>query len=128
MSNLNSWEDDPAAQDENLSRQAQQQLNMNPQQGGGQFRPSVASFQPTANTFQPGQTYSGGYAPQYQQQNYQGQQQGQQQGYYQQYQQGYNQYNQSYGGGGYAQGYNNQQGYGRFSLLSLIRNVSFSSS
>ncbi|RKL34271.1 Eukaryotic peptide chain release factor GTP-binding subunit [Fusarium proliferatum] len=104
MATPNSWEDDPAAQDENLAQQAQQQLNMNnpaPAQGG--FRPGIASFQPGAASFQPGQAY-GGYAPQYQQQQ---QQQYYQQGYYPQYgaQQGYNQYSQGYGG------YNNQ-GYG----------------
>ncbi|KFA70868.1 hypothetical protein S40288_09906 [Stachybotrys chartarum IBT 40288] len=110
MSHLNSWEDDPSAQDENLSRQTQQQLNMNPQnpaQGrGGSFRPAVASFQPGAASFQPGQAYGGGFAPQYQQQQYY------QQGYYPQYggqQQGFDQYNQGYGGG-FSQGYN--QGYG----------------
>ncbi|CZR42072.1 putative SUP35-eukaryotic peptide chain release factor GTP-binding subunit [Fusarium proliferatum ET1] len=101
MATPNSWEDDPAAQDENLAQQAQQQLNMNnpaPAQGG--FRPGIASFQPGAASFQPGQAY-GGYAPQYQQQQ---QQQYYQQGYYPQYgaQQGYNQYSQGYGG------YNNQ--------------------
>ncbi|KAM0277726.1 hypothetical protein ACHAQH_005587 [Verticillium albo-atrum] len=82
MSNLNSWEDDPAAQqDENLSRQAQQQLNINnqPNPNAGSFRPGVASFQPGAQSFNPGQQY-GGYAPQYQQY-----------------------YNQGYGGGGYPQ-------------------------
>jgi peptide chain release factor subunit 3 len=101
MSDLNSWEDDPSAQDENLARQAQQQLNMNnpaPAQGG--FRPGIASFQPGAQSFQPGQQY-GGYAPQHQQQQYY------QQGYYPQYgqqqQQGFNQYNQY--GGGFSQGY-----------------------
>ncbi|RKL10424.1 Eukaryotic peptide chain release factor GTP-binding subunit [Fusarium oxysporum] len=104
MATPNSWEDDPAAQDENLAQQAQQQLNMNnpaPAQGG--FRPGIASFQPGAASFQPGQAY-GGYAPQYQQQQQQQQQQYYQQGYYPQYgaQQGYNQYNQGYGG------YNNQ--------------------
>ncbi|KAG5982431.1 translation termination factor GTPase eRF3 [Claviceps digitariae] len=111
MSNLNSWEDDPSAQDENLSRRAQQQLNVNPgQQAQGGFRPNVASFQPTAQTFQPGQAYGGGFPNQYQQQQYY------QQGYYPQYggapqQQGFNQYGHGYGGG-YNQGYNNQQGYG----------------
>ncbi|KAM0439972.1 hypothetical protein ACHAPT_001072 [Fusarium lateritium] len=100
MATPNSWEDDPAAQDENLAQQAQQQLNVNPAPAQGGFRPNVASFQPTAQTFQPGQGY-GGYAPQYQQQQYY------QQGYYPQYgaQQGFNnQYNQGYGGG-YGQGY-----------------------
>jgi peptide chain release factor subunit 3 len=108
MSHLNSWEDDPSAQDENLSRQAQQQLNMNAGQGrGGSFRPGVSSFQPGAQTFQPGQGFGGqGFVPQQQQQQYY------QQGYYQQYggQQQQQQYNQGYGGG-FSQGYNNQ-GYG----------------
>jgi peptide chain release factor subunit 3 len=119
MSNLNSWEDDPSAQDENLARRAQQQLNVNPGQAQGQgqggFRPSIASFQPGAQSFQPGQQYGGGYANQYQQQ--QQQQQYYQQGYYPQYgqqQQGLNQYNQGGVGGGFSQGYN--QGYGTQSL------------
>jgi peptide chain release factor subunit 3 len=119
MSDLNSWEDDPAAQDENLSRQAQQQLNVNPAQAQGGFRPGVASFQPTAQTFQPGQGFGGGggYMPQYQQQQYYqqgyypqyGGQQQQQQQQQQQPQQGYNQFGQY--GGGFSQGYN--QGYGK---------------
>ncbi|KAF4122699.1 peptide chain release factor subunit 3 [Geosmithia morbida] len=120
MSNLNSWEDDPSAQqDENLARQAQQQLNVNPaaqaQQGGFRpgggipsFVPGAQSFQPGAQSFQPGQAYGGGFVPQYQQQQQQQQQQHYQQGYYPQYgaQQGYNNqyaqyggYNQGYGGG-----------------------------
>ncbi|KAH6894324.1 putative translation release factor erf3 [Thelonectria olida] len=109
MSDLNSWEDDPSAQDENLARQAQQQLNMNnpaPAQTG--FRPGIASFQPGAQSFQPGQQY-GGFAPQYQQQQYY------QQGYYPQYgqqqQQGFNQYNQY--GGGFSQGYGGYPQYGQ---------------
>ncbi|KAH0601495.1 hypothetical protein MHUMG1_00371 [Metarhizium humberi] len=107
MSNLNSWEDDPAAQDENLSRRAQQQLNVNAGQGQGGFRPGAASFQPGAQSFQPGQPYGGGFSNQYQQQ-----QQYYQQGYYPQYgqQQGFNQYNQGGYGGNFSQGYN--QGYG----------------
>ncbi|KAJ4254341.1 translation termination factor GTPase eRF3 [Fusarium torreyae] len=100
MATPNSWEDDPAAQDDNLAQQAQQQLNMNPAPAQGGFRPGIASFQPGAASFTPGQAY-GGYAPQYQQQQYY------QQGYYPQYgaqqQQGFNQYNQGYGG--YNQGY-----------------------
>ncbi|OLN95980.1 Eukaryotic peptide chain release factor GTP-binding subunit [Colletotrichum chlorophyti] len=114
MSNLNSWEDDPAAQDDNLSRQAQQQLNINNQQnpqaggfrpGGASFTPGASSFTPGAQSFQPGQQY-GGYAPQYQQYYNQGYGGG-----YPQYggQQGFNQYGQ----GGYAgygqQGYQQQQ-------------------
>lgn len=80
MSHLNSWEDDPSAQDENLARQAQQQLNMNQgQQGGFRANAAAASFQPTAQAFQPGQ-FGGGFAQQqYQQQQYY------QQGYYPQY-------------------------------------------
>ncbi|KID92824.1 Protein synthesis factor, GTP-binding protein [Metarhizium guizhouense ARSEF 977] len=107
MSNLNSWEDDPAAQDENLSRRAQQQLNVNAGQSQGGFRPGAASFQPGAQSFQPGQPYGGGFPNQYQQQ-----QQYYQQGYYPQYgqQQGFNQYNQGGYGGNFSQGYN--QGYG----------------
>ncbi|KAM4062848.1 elongation factor tu GTP binding domain-containing protein [Hirsutella rhossiliensis] len=107
MADLNSWEDDPAAQDEGLSKQAEQQLNVNSQNPAqGAFRPNVASFQPTAQTFQPGQGYGAGFVPQYQQQQYY------QQGYYPQYgqQQGFNQFNSQGYGGGFSQGYN--QGYG----------------
>ncbi|KFG80133.1 putative translation release factor erf3 [Metarhizium anisopliae] len=112
MSNLNSWEDDPAAQDENLSRRAQQQLNVNAGQSQGGFRPGATSFQPGAQSFQPGQPYGGGFSNQYQQQ-----QQYYQQGYYPQYgqQQGFNQYNQGGYGGNFSQGYN--QGYGMPPLL-----------
>ncbi|KAF3054907.1 Eukaryotic peptide chain release factor GTP-binding subunit [Daldinia childiae] len=111
MADLNSWEDDPAAQDDNLSRQAQQlNLNNQPQNpGAASFRPGAASFQPTAQTFQPGQGYGGGYAPNYQQGYYGGQ------NYYPQYggpQAGYGQYGQGYGNvygqGGYNQGYGQQ--------------------
>src|ERR1700733_14746945 len=74
MSGLDSWEDDPAAQEEgNLQRQTQN-LNLNDQPNT--FRPGASSFQPGASTFQPGQ--------QYQQYNSYNQQQygyGQQQGY-----------------------------------------------
>ncbi|EHK44087.1 uncharacterized protein TrAtP1_008562 [Trichoderma atroviride] len=111
MSNLNSWEDDPAAQDENLAQQAQQQLNMNPAAAQGGFRPGASSFQPGAASFQPGQTYGGGAYGQYQQQYYQ-----QPQGFYPQYGagQGLDQYNQQYQnyGGGYNQGYNQNFGQG----------------
>lgn len=107
-----SWEDDPAAQDDSLTRQTQQ-MNLGNQQGGG-FRPGAASFTPGAASFTPGQAYGGGgYAPQYQQQPYYGGQQGYypqyggQQGYQQPYgQQGYgNVYGQGQGQGGYNQGY-----------------------
>lgn len=104
MSHLNSWEDDPSAQqDENLARQAQQQLNMNQgQQGGFRANAAAASFQPTAQAFQPGQ-FGGGFAQQYQQQ-----QQYYQQGYYPQYggqQAGFNQPGQGYQQAGYGQNY-----------------------
>ena len=109
-----SWEDDPAAQDENLARQAQQ-MNIGGQQAQGGFRVGAASFQPTAQTFQPGQAQGfgggGGYG-QYQQQQYYGGQ-----GYYPQYggQQAFGQYQQQpqqgYGGvyGQGQAGYNQQQ-------------------
>ncbi|MCJ1359834.1 MAG: translation termination factor GTPase eRF3 [Icmadophila ericetorum] len=102
MSGLDSWEDDPAAQDENLSRQTQQSLNVNGQQQQQSqrtnFTPGAATFQPGAQSFQPGQQYQpyGAYDQQYNQ--YYNQQQ--QYGGLPQYggQQGYNQYsNQGYG-------------------------------
>ncbi|KAL2133726.1 hypothetical protein VTI74DRAFT_1852 [Chaetomium olivicolor] len=109
MSNVqDSWEDDPSAQDENLARQTQQQMNIGGQQGG--FRPGAASFQPTAQTFQPGQAFGG--SNYYQQPYYGGQ------GYYPQYggQQNFGQYGQQgygavYGQGGYGQQYGQWQGY-----------------
>lgn len=112
MSNLNSWEDDPAAQDENLAQQTQQlKLGNQAQAPGGSFRPGASTFTPGAAAFQPGQPY--GYS-QYQQGGYYGNQQQQQQ-YYSQYggQQVYQQYGQGPYGNVYGQGqaqYN--QGYG----------------
>ncbi|KAF3761557.1 hypothetical protein M406DRAFT_353157, partial [Cryphonectria parasitica EP155] len=113
MSNLNSWEDDPAAQDENLAQQAQQ-MNLGNNQGQQSFRPGASTFTPGAATFQPGQPYGGGYGvPQYQQGFYGGNQQA----YYPQYggQQGFNQYG---GQGGYGNVYGQQaqynQGYGQY--------------
>ncbi|TRX90835.1 hypothetical protein FHL15_008239 [Xylaria flabelliformis] len=124
MSDLNSWEDDPAAQDDNLSRQTQQMnLNNNNNNSGSNpataptFRPGAASFQPTAHSFQPGQQAYGGYS-QFQQpqqgyyggQNFYPQYGGQAGGYNQQYGQGYGQgYGNIYG---QQPGYNNQ-GYGQ---------------
>ncbi|KAK4044256.1 P-loop containing nucleoside triphosphate hydrolase protein [Parachaetomium inaequale] len=127
MSNVqDSWEDDPAAQDENLARQAQQQMNIGAQQAQGGFRAGAASFQPMAQTFQPGQAFSGGggYGQQYQQPYYGGQ------GYYPQYggQQSFGQYGQqqqqqgyggvygqgAQGGQGGQGGYNQQQQYGQW--------------
>ncbi|KAI9877110.1 MAG: translation termination factor GTPase eRF3 [Pleopsidium flavum] len=110
MSDLNSWEDDPAAQDEHLSQQAQQGLNLNGR--GNTFQPGATSFQPGAQSFQPGQHFQqyGGYD-----QSQYGQYYNQQQGYrgYPQYgQQGYGQYNQGYGQqqGGYNESYGSQYG------------------
>ena len=79
MSGLDSWEDDPSAQDENLTRQTQQSLNV----GANTFQPGAQSFQPGQQYQQYGafnqpqhnqyynqqQPYAGGY-PQYGQQNY----------------------------------------------------------
>src|SRR5271155_2545009 len=90
MSGLDSWEDDPAAQEEgNLQRQTQN-LNINDQPNT--FRPGASSFQPGASTFQPGQQFQ-----QYGSYNQQQYGYGQQQGYggYPQYgQQDFSQYNQ----------------------------------
>ncbi|KAK2744309.1 translation termination factor GTPase eRF3 [Onygenales sp. PD_40] len=97
MSGLESWEDDPAAQDDSLSKQTQQSLNLNNQQQGS-FRPAAATFQPGAASFQPGQPYQQYGYPQYGQGGYQQQPYG---GYQQQ---PYGQYNQGYG---------QQQGYGQ---------------
>ncbi|KKY24392.1 putative eukaryotic peptide chain release factor gtp-binding subunit [Phaeomoniella chlamydospora] len=96
MSNLDSWEDDPAAQEDNISRQTQ---NLNLNAGGQSFRPGASSFQPGASSFQPGQQQYGGY-PQYGgQQGY-----GQNYGYPQYQQQNYPQYNQGYAGQQFNQG------------------------
>jgi hypothetical protein len=131
MSDLNSWEDDPAAQEDNLSRQAQQMnLNNNPQQGS--FRPGANSFQPGAQSFQPGQQfpqYGGGYDQQgyqnyYNNQGGQGQGQGGYGGYPQYGQQGYNQFPQGGYNAGYNQGGYNQE-YGKWSLLTRSCHVSF---
>ncbi|KAL8654661.1 MAG: hypothetical protein Q9226_003345 [Calogaya cf. arnoldii] len=110
MSGLDSWEDDPAAQDEDLSRRTQQNLHTNQQNGQGiQFTPQARSFQPGAQSFQPGQPYQQ-YAQPQQPQHYQPYSNQQQSyGAYPQYsQQSYGQYNQGYG-----QGYGQQPGYGQ---------------
>ena len=126
MSGLDSWEDDPAAQDDNLSRQTQQSLNLNGQSGrGSTFTPNANTFQPGAQSFQPGQQYQqyGGFNQQQYGQYYNQQQQAPQYGGFPQYgQQGFGQYNQVYGqqqsgyndayGAQYG-GYNQQQGYQR---------------
>lgn len=110
MSNLDSWENDPAAQDDNnLAQQTQQQLNINQQQQPA-FRPNAQAFQPTAQSFQPGQPYGG--FQQYGQQQFYGNQ-----GYYPPYgnQGGYGGqggYNAVYGQGG--GGYGNQGGYNQY--------------
>lgn len=109
MSGLDSWEDDPAAQDDSLSRQTQQNLNFNGQTGRStSFTPSASTFQPGAQSFQPGQQYQqqGGYG---QNQQY-GQYYNQHQQYGGAYPQYYNQYNQGYGQqSSFSQGYSGQQ-------------------
>ena len=113
MSGLDSWEDDPAAQDDNLSRQTQQNLNINGQSSRPTgFAPNANTFQPGAQSFQPGQQYQ--QYPSYSQQPQYGQFYSQQQQYggaYPQYgQQGYNQYNQTYAQQpSFNQGYAGQQ-------------------
>jgi peptide chain release factor subunit 3 len=113
MSNLESWEDDPAA-DEHLSRQTQQ-MNLHGQ--ARSFQPGAPAFQPGAQSFQPqGQQYQqygqygGPYGGQYYQQQGYGQQGFGYQQYGQQQQQGYggpNIYDQNYAQ--QYQGYNQQQ-------------------
>lgn len=103
MSGLDSWEDDPAAQDEDLSRRTQQNLHINQQNGQGiQFTPQARSFQPGAQSFQPGQPY----------QQYGQTQQPQQYGQYYSQQQSYGAYPQ-YSQQGYGQAYGQQFGYGQ---------------
>ncbi|KAH0558869.1 translation termination factor GTPase eRF3, partial [Trichoglossum hirsutum] len=123
MSDLNSWEDDPAAQaDDNLARQTQRNLNVNDRQTA-----QSSTFRPDANSFNPGSQSFVPQSRQYTQQQYgTGYDQSQYQYYnYPQYGQGgYPQYNQGgYGGAGYGQagygeayghqygGYNQQQQY-----------------
>jgi hypothetical protein len=120
MSDLNSWEDDPTVQEDNLSRQTQQMnLNNTTTTTSGGFRPSANSFQPSVQPFQPGQQFQqyGGYdQSQYQQYHPQGQGYG-----YPQYgaQGGYGQYPQGGYGGVYSQGGYNQQ----YGMESLYRKV-----
>lgn len=115
MSAPDSWEDDPAAQDDNLSKKAQQQMNLGGQVQARTFQPGATSFQPGAQSFQPGQSYQGSGFNQYRDQQYQGQQQQQQQygGQQQQHGGNYSQYGQQSHGGqqSYSQQYN--QGYGQ---------------
>lgn len=111
MSGLDSWEDDPAAQDDNLSKQTQQNLNIHQQSvRGNTFTPSANAFQPGAQAFQPGQQYPqyGGYSQQQQFPQYGGYAQQQQYGYSQYGQQGYGQYNQGFGQQNHNQGYGSQ--------------------
>ncbi|TEY34570.1 hypothetical protein BOTCAL_0627g00060 [Botryotinia calthae] len=117
MSDLNSWEDDPAAQEDNNLSQQTQRMNLNANPQARSFQPGANSFQPGAQSFQPGQQYQqygGGYDQYGQQQNF-AQYQNQGYGGYPQYgQQGYNnQYQQGgYNAGGYQQGGYNA-GYGQ---------------
>ncbi|KAM0723759.1 hypothetical protein Q7P37_000749 [Cladosporium fusiforme] len=109
-----SWEDQ--MRDDDLSQQAQQNLNIGQQNqprpntfvpGANSFTPGANSFTPGAASFTPGNfgQYGGGYGQQY------GQQYGQYQQYGQQYgQQAYQQYGQQgYGQQGYGQQYQQPQ-------------------
>ncbi|GME56190.1 HR1 repeat rho-binding protein [Neofusicoccum parvum] len=110
MADLNSWEDDKDAQDEQLAHQAQQQMNLNAAARAPSFQPGAASFTPGAATFTPGQPYQ-----QYGQYGY-GQQGYGYGGGYPQYgqQQGYGQYGYGQQGYGYGQQQQQQQGYGGY--------------
>ncbi|KAK6595845.1 eukaryotic peptide chain release factor gtp-binding subunit [Botrytis cinerea] len=127
MSDLNSWEDDPAAQEDNNLSQQTQRMNLNANPQARSFQPGANSFQPGAQSFQPGQQYQqygGGYDQYGQQQNF-AQYQNQGYGGYPQYgQQGYNnQYQQGgYNAGGYQQGGYNA-GYGELSIDLRILDV-----
>ncbi|MCJ1470698.1 translation termination factor GTPase eRF3 [Pseudocyphellaria aurata] len=125
MSGLDSWEDDPTVQDDDLARQTQQNLNINAQRNpqASRFTPNANTFQPGAQSFQPGQQYQqyGAYDPSQQYgQHYNPQQQ--YGGAYAQYgQHAYNQYNQAYGQqpNDYNQSYGHQQsGYNQHQLHS----------
>ena len=109
MSDLDSWEEDPAAQDENISRQTQQNLNIGAQGRAHNFTPTANSFQPNAQPFQPQQQYQ--QYGQYDQSQQYNQYYNQQQPAYPQYgQQNYGQYNQGYGQtNGYSQNYGTQR-------------------
>ena len=112
MSGLDSWEDDPAAQDDNLSKQTQQNLNINQQSArGNTFTPGANTFQPGAQSFQPGPQFPqyGNHGQQQQYSQYGGYNQQPQYGGYSQYgQQGYGQLNQGYGQQSLNQGYSSQ--------------------
>jgi peptide chain release factor subunit 3 len=123
MADLNSWEDDPTVQEENLSRQTQQ-MNLNNTPTSSGFRPGANSFQPSAQPFQPSQPFQqyGAYDQSHDQRQYQ-QFHSQGQGYgYPQYnaQGGYGQYQH----GGYSGAYN-QSGYNQqYGMKSLCRETS----
>ncbi|KAL9009903.1 MAG: hypothetical protein Q9173_005111 [Seirophora scorigena] len=109
MSGLDSWEDDPAAQEEDLTRRTQQNLHISQQNGQSiQFTPQARSFQPGAQAFQPGQPYqqyNQNQVPQQHDQYYNAQRSYNNSPQYPQ--QGYPQYNQGYG-----QAYGQQPAYG----------------
>lgn len=113
MSGLDSWEDDPAAQDEELTRKTQQNLHIHQQNGQGiQYTPQARSFQPGAQSFQPGQPYqqyNHHQAPQQYDQYYNAQRSAPDYPSYPP--QGYGQYNHGYGQGYGQQGNYSQSGY-----------------
>ena len=110
MSGLDSWEDDPAAQEETLAQQTQQNLNIKGQQGrGSNLTANAQTFRPGAPSFQPGQPFqqNSDYGSSQYYGQYYNQQQPQYGGQPQQYgQQDYAQYNQGYGS---QHGYQQQQ-------------------
>ena len=114
MAGLESWEDDPTAQDDDLGKRVNQSLNLNSTQNtqSSNFTPNATTFQPGAQSFEPGQPYQqyGTYnqAPQYGQ--YYGQQQQYSGGFPQYGQQPYGQYNQQYNQGYGQHTYGGQQG------------------
>ena len=97
MSGLESWEDDSAAQDDNLSHQTQN-MNIQANGRGSALAPDAQPFQPRAQSFDPEQLYRqyGGY-----QQGFHGQYYKQQPelngGHAQHIQQNYGHYDQGYG-------------------------------
>lgn len=120
MSGLESWEDDPSVQDDNLATRTQQNLSLKSSLNAqsSNFTPNATPFHPGAQSFQPGQPYQqyGGYTQAQQYGQYYEQQQQYNSGFSQYDQQPYGQYNQPYSAfdgqqGGYTQSLGYQQQY-----------------
>ncbi len=62
MSGLDSWQDDPAAEDDDLATQTEHRLRLNPLQNGQSttLRPDANTFHPGASSFQSYEQYGGG--------------------------------------------------------------------